>query len=109
MFELFSRFKDITLPYSLFSFLMGNITGIVYGSVLSATPSFLQAAISDTETEYKNYLKVGVMNIIAEIIGIVVPEAITYSVKETIKGINLYSRYKFNKKILYLIKLLSKS
>ncbi|MFW0003375.1 MAG: hypothetical protein AB8V21_10655 [Arsenophonus endosymbiont of Dermacentor nuttalli] len=59
---------------------------------------FLQAAISDTETEYKNYLKVGVMNIIAEIIGIVIPEAITYSVKETIKGINLYSRYKFNKK-----------
>lgn len=102
LFELFSRLKDIIFPYSLFSFLMTNITGIVYGSFLSATPSFLQASISDTEAEYKNYLKDGLMNIIAETIGAVIPEAIIYSVKGTTKGINLYTKYKFNKKFLQI-------
>ncbi|WGO82940.1 hypothetical protein [Arsenophonus apicola] len=104
LFELFERFKDITFPYTFFTFLMGNIPGIVYGSVLSATPSFLQASISDTEAEYKNYLKEGVINIIAETLGVVVPEAIIHVAKGTSKGINLYAKYKFNQKILQIDK-----
>ncbi|HGJ5860243.1 MAG TPA: hypothetical protein ACHBX6_11235 [Arsenophonus nasoniae] len=97
-------FELITFPYTFFTFLMGNIPGIVYGSVLSATPSFLQASISDTEAEYKNYLKEGVINIMAETLGVVIPEAIIQVAKGTSKGINLYAKYKFNQKILQIDK-----
>jgi hypothetical protein len=104
IFELFERFKDITFPYTFFTFLMGNIPGIVYGSVLSATPSFLQASISDTEADYKRYTNEGVMNIMAEILGTVIPEAFSCSAVAAVKAINLFVKYRFNRKILQLDK-----
>ncbi|MFW0006419.1 MAG: hypothetical protein AB8W37_02975 [Arsenophonus endosymbiont of Dermacentor nuttalli] len=98
MFELFSRLKEITLPYSFLTFLMSNLSGVVYGSFLATTPSFLQASISDTEAEYKTYLKEGIISVIAEVVVFAIIEVFT---RATTKAVNHYSKYKFNRKLLH--------
>lgn len=85
--------------------MMGNISGIIYGSVLSATPSFLQAAISDTEAEYKSHLKEGVMNFIAEVLGTLIPEVFTYSAQGTVKAIIFFQNINLTEKSFSLIKM----
>jgi hypothetical protein len=95
--ELFSRLEDIIVPYTFFSFLMGNLTGMVYGSILAATPSFLKASMSDQEEEYKNYLKEGIMNIAAEILGVAISEVMT---KSLAKAVKFYSKFKFKRRVI---------
>jgi len=69
LFELFERFKDIEVYFSPPTLLIGSITGVAYQSILAASPSFFQAAISDTSDEYYLYLKEGIINIVAELLG----------------------------------------
>ncbi|MDR5617121.1 MAG: hypothetical protein RAM39_08125 [Arsenophonus sp.] len=95
--ELFSRLADSAFPYTFYSLLMGNITGVVYGSILAATPSFLKASISDVEDEYRNYIKEGLINIVAEILGTIAPEAVG---KFLSKSVNLYSKYKLKRRVI---------
>ncbi|MDR5612633.1 MAG: hypothetical protein RAM36_06460, partial [Arsenophonus sp.] len=95
--ELFSRLADSAFPYTFYSLLTGNITGVVYGSILAATPSFLKASISDVEDEYRNYIKEGLINIVAEILGTIAPEAVG---KFLSKSVNLYSKYKLKRRVI---------
>ncbi|WGO83479.1 hypothetical protein [Arsenophonus apicola] len=97
LFELFSRLEHITVLYSFFSLLMGNLTGMIYGSLLAATPSFLKASISDQEEEYKNYLNQGIQNIVAELIGVAISEVMDKSLRKAVK---LYSQYKFKRRVI---------
>ncbi|HGJ5881554.1 MAG TPA: hypothetical protein ACHBZ9_21575, partial [Arsenophonus nasoniae] len=96
--ELFSRLENIIFLYSLFSIAMGPVTGFIYSSILAASPAFMKAAISDKEEEYKNYLKEGIMNVLAEIAGTVTSEVITRSLT---KVVSLYSEFKFKRRVIH--------
>ncbi|HGJ5866150.1 hypothetical protein [Arsenophonus nasoniae] len=99
LFELFERFKDIEVYFSPPTLLIGSITGVAYQSILAASPSFFQAAISDTSDEYYLYLKEGIINIVAELLG----ESLSEVASKTLaKSIKLYLKNKFIKKSLHI-------